>query len=141
MATQAIVTLTLASLDLRRTPNDRLLARLGKFQPVGAYDTPVNVAELAPTARDDLRAAARVGRIVTRAARLLPWHPSCLRQSLATRWLLARRGIDSMMLLGVSDPSNMNAHAWITVHGHTVVGRQARTFTPVAAIRRDPRRA
>jgi hypothetical protein len=36
-------------------------------------------------------AGRRVGATVTRVAARLSWHPTCLRKSLAVRWMLRRR--------------------------------------------------
>jgi len=33
----------------------------------------------------------------------------------------------------VADAASMDAHAWVTVDGFTIVGHQARAFAPVAS--------
>ena len=71
--------------------------------------------------------------MVTRVAALLPWHPTCLRQALAVRWMLRRRAAPSTVHLGIADVASMDAHAWVTVHDVIVVGRRARPFIGVAA--------
>jgi hypothetical protein len=80
----------------------------------------------------ELLRARRIGKMVTRVARILPWHPSCLRQALATRTLLKRRNIACTLHVGIADVATMDAHAWVTVDGIQIVGRTARQFTPVA---------
>lgn len=137
LAVEAAVALTAASVWIAVTARHRLIARLG--EPLAAQPAP-SADELAAVARaadeqtlDRVRQGRRVGRMVARVAALLPWHPTCLRQAMAVRWLLRRRGVPSVVHLGIADVASMDAHAWVTVHGFTVVGRQARSFIPVAA--------
>lgn len=137
LALQCAAALTIASLRIATTPRRRLVTALGT--PMAASIPPApddhrrTLDGATPAEREQLRAATRVGRMVTRVANLLPWHPTCLRQALATRWLLTRRRVPSVLHLGVADPASMDAHAWVTVSGFTVVGRQARPFAAVAS--------
>lgn len=137
LAVQCGLVLSAASLRIAITPRRRLVAMLGT--PLAAVPPP-RPGELAAALEGAsteqlaaLRTGARVGRMVARVAGLLPWHPTCLRQSMATRWLLRRRGVPCILHLGVADAASMDAHAWVTVDGFTVVGRQARAFAPVAS--------
>jgi hypothetical protein len=66
--------------------------------------------------------AIQVGHMVDRVADRLPWHPSCLRRSLAAWRMLNRRRIPSELHLGVTDPVTLTAHSWLTVGEETVVG-------------------
>lgn len=131
VAAEATVHLTVASIRIRRTSEARLVSLLG--DPTTADTSRIAVDELSEPQRRDITRARRIGRIVTRVARVLPWTPTCLRQSLATRAMLERRNIDGTIHLGIADVATMDAHAWVTVHGWTVVGRLPRTFTPVAS--------
>jgi hypothetical protein len=50
--------------------------------------------------------------------------------------MLRRRGISSELHLGVTSASVGEAHAWVTVGGHPVVGRPGlERFVPLAAFR------
>lgn len=131
LAVEAAVGLTVASIRIGRTSQGRLVALLG--EPRAAEPAPEPAAPITDDQRSTVRRALRIGRIVTRVAGLLPWHPTCLRQSMATRTMLTRRGVEATLHLGVADVATMDAHAWVTVEGRTVVGRQARRFTPVAS--------
>ena len=56
-----------------------------------------------------------------------PWMPFrtlCLQQAIAARAMLARRGIDSVLHLGVCDPTGtaLEAHAWLDAGGLNVTG-------------------
>jgi hypothetical protein len=85
----------------------------------------------APVARPPAE-AQRVGIVVTRVARMLPWRPTCLRQALAVRWMLRRRGIASECHLGVFTVAPFAAHAWVTVDGAVVVGGPVTRATRVS---------
>ena len=85
-----------------------------------------------PRTGDVAREAQRVGRMVERVARHLPWHPVCLPQALATRWLLQRRGIRCVTHLGVVETRPLAAHAWVTVDTRVVQGGAVTTATEVA---------
>jgi Transglutaminase-like superfamily len=124
-ALEAVAQLVRASVELRLTPSERTIALLGS--PAGAVpDVPVGAAPL--------EEAERVGGAVARAAELLPWHPTCLRQALAARRMLRRRGIASSLHLGVRSGAEWAAHAWVTVEGTPVVGRPGHErFVPLAA--------
>lgn len=69
------------------------------------------------------RSAGRVLRAVRRAARLVPG-ASCLTQALTAQILLARRGVPSVLHLGVNRTENgvFGAHAWLEIGGVVVMG-------------------
>jgi hypothetical protein len=105
-----------ASLALRRhgpSETTRLLGRVDDGEPSEA-------AVAAP------REALRVGRAVEGVARVLPWRPACLPQAIATRAMLARRGIPSRSHLGVVSTDEFAGHAWVTVGGMVVQGGGSR---------------
>jgi hypothetical protein len=118
--------LTRASLELRLGPSRRAVTLLGAASDGAAPDDPVDT--------DAQRDANRVGRTITRVARKAPWHPTCLRQALAARRMLHRRGIPCRVHLGVTDAKQLSAHAWVTVGGYIVVGANGSDdATPLAA--------
>jgi hypothetical protein len=69
-------------------------------------------------------AALDVGWAVTRAAACLPVPARCLAQALAARAMLRRRGIGSIMHVGVARPDEaaFEAHAWLEAAGIEVTG-------------------
>ena len=66
---------------------------------------------------------ADVTLAVTRASRFVP-RATCLTQALATRILLARRGIASVVRYGAARGADGNflAHAWVESEGRVVIG-------------------
>jgi hypothetical protein len=125
-ALEAAVQLTRASFELRLRPTSRTIALLGEHRTDGRPDEVVGVAKL--------REAERAGRAVARVSRVLPWHPTCLRQALAVQRMLRRRKIACRLHLGVTHPSIGTAHAWVTVEDRPVVGRAGvESLMPLAA--------
>ncbi len=60
--------------------------------------------------------------MVSVAANNGPYRANCLKRSLATWWLLQRRGIDAELNIGVNkDEEKFNAHAWVEYMGNTLV--------------------
>lgn len=127
------IALTAASVRIGLARSSRLVHVLGTERGHGPTTALMPVEQLNIEQRARLASAMRVGRMVKRVAALLPWHPTCLRQSLATRWLLKRRGLASVTHLGVADVKSMDAHAWVTVDGHVVNGAVGRSFARVAS--------
>jgi hypothetical protein len=125
-ALRAVGELSLASVRLRATDQRRLVELLGDAQGPGTGADPEVPAELGLAAR-------QIGRVVERVARVLPWHPTCLRQALAGNRMLKRAGIPHVIHLGVSDAATLGAHAWVTVGGRIVIGAGGvKGHTPVA---------
>jgi Transglutaminase-like superfamily len=60
---------------------------------------------------------ARLARAVRRTLRLLPTDTRCLSQSLVLTALLARRGVASTLVIGVSPGESFGAHAWVERQG------------------------
>lgn len=76
-----------------------------------------------------MHAGEHAERVVSRLAwssravlERLPGDHRCLAQSLVLTALLARRGIDSRVVIGVRNepPSGVSAHAWVTIDGRPV---------------------
>ena len=78
--------------------------------------------------------ARLVASAVTWMAARLPWHPSCLPQAIATRWMLRRRGIACQAHLGVVSTDPFAAHAWVTVGGSVVQGGPVAGATEIARL-------
>lgn len=63
----------------------------------------------------------RLGRAVARTLRLLPTDSRCLMRSLVLSALLARRGIDSSLVIGVRTAEAFGAHAWVEHEGRPLL--------------------
>jgi hypothetical protein len=124
LAAEAAFALAVASVAIRVLDQPRIVRLLGKPVSPEALIT-------GPPGAD----ARLVGRAVERVAAHLPWHPQCLPQAVATRWMLRRRGIGCEAHLGVTGTDPLEAHAWITVHGAVVQGGPVRHATEVALLR------
>ena len=70
------------------------------------------------------QSALDVGWAVTRVAACFPDSAMCLAQALAARTMLRRRGVASLLHLGVgrSDEARFEAHAWLDAAGVEVTG-------------------
>ena len=62
---------------------------------------------------DDVLLAMRLGHIASRTLRPLPTDTRCLVRSLVLLRMLARRGIDATIVVGVRSDSEFAAHAWV----------------------------
>jgi hypothetical protein len=72
-------------------------------------------AEDEPADRE--RAGLRLGWVVGRTLRHLPFDSRCLMRSLVLTSLLARRGIASDLVIAVHPESGLEAHAWVESRG------------------------
>lgn len=61
--------------------------------------------------------ARRLGRVVRQTLALLPGDTRCLAQSLVLTRLLAARGLDSRLVIGVVPGERFAAHAWLEHDG------------------------
>lgn len=86
------------------------------------YDLPTTIAILrdqpdAPptvTALDSVdETGVRLGRAVGRVLANLPVDDRCLTRSLVLTRLLAARGLDSALVIGVTSEPEFGAHAWV----------------------------
>ena len=66
--------------------------------------------------RDRMAAGIRLGRAVSQTLRVLPVDSRCLMSSLVLTRMLARRGIESQLVISVQPGEKFAAHAWIE-HG------------------------
>lgn len=74
--------------------------------------------------------AVEIGRMVARVARVMPFRVKCLQEALAVRRMLARRGLASVLCLGLNRDggaraSGEAAHAWVVCAGRVVAGDDA----------------
>lgn len=65
--------------------------------------------------------ARRLGRAVQLTLRLVPGDTRCLTRSLVLTQLLARRGIEAKLVIGVHVNTGFSAHAWVEHAGQPVL--------------------
>ena len=70
-----------------------------------------------------LEEAQKFARIVSIASRHGAYNATCLIQALLTWWLLARRGIQTDLLIGVNNQEAFKAHAWVEYQGDVLIDR------------------
>src|SRR3989442_1559102 len=76
----------------------------------------------------------RVAWAIERVSRVVPGTRSCLAQALAAQVLLARRGQEACVRIGVARDADgpLHAHAWVESEGRIVVGGAERPgFSPL----------
>lgn len=119
LVAEACVRLALAETRLRLFP----LKRQGLRDLVPAAHSP-SVEPTAGGGQAERQAALDVGWAVTRIAGYFPSSAMCLAQALAARAMLRRRGIGSVLHVGVarSEAAPFEAHAWLDAAGVEVTG-------------------
>lgn len=66
---------------------------------------------------EDQVTGIRLGRAVSKALSPLPFDSRCLVRSLVLTRMLARRGIDARLVIGVAPGPEFSAHAWVEADG------------------------
>jgi hypothetical protein len=113
----------LAARQRGKQPFRALAAELGGLVAPGTPHAPS--ASLLP---DQARAVSRVRWAIGIIAPWMPFRARCLQQAIAARTMLARRGIGSVLHLGVGEKagsgsgSGLIAHAWLDAGGIKVTG-------------------
>lgn len=102
-----------------------ILARIGLW----TAKTETVRRRLAPKPRpmaDNGAVALQVARAVRRMARLVP-RASCLTQAIAGQVMMARRGVPSVIRIGVAigEVKGFEAHAWVVAARRVVIGDDA----------------
>ena len=101
-----VIRLGLRLVGFRRM--QRLLVKLG-----GEQSRPLDLSQVAT--------GQRIGQMVNLAAGQQVWQATCVARSLLTWRLLKQRGIDSVVIFGVSITGSIfPAHAWVEVLGTVV---------------------
>jgi Transglutaminase-like superfamily len=75
-----------------------------------------NPATATATEHDQL-VGLRLGRVLERTLRVIPFDSRCLVRSLVLTHLLARRGIPSSLIIGIGSGRTFAAHAWVESDG------------------------
>jgi hypothetical protein len=65
--------------------------------------------------------AGRLGRAVSRTLRFVPGDTRCLVRSLVLSQLLAKRGLESRLVIGARSEPDFLAHAWVECDGVPVL--------------------
>ncbi len=110
LAREIVGAYLLARRELRRHPIEAAMAALRAQFPTQAMLMPADLVE-----------AARLGRAVGMALRLLPGDTRCLARSLVLTRLLARREIPARLVIGVRSEPEFLAHAWVECDRHPVL--------------------
>lgn len=75
-----------------------------------------------------LRAGLRLGRIVGRTLGVLPADSRCLVRSLVLTSMLAKRGIASRLVIGVTSEPQFKSHAWVECEGVPLLPSEDATY-------------
>jgi hypothetical protein len=107
LAVEAAVALTAACAIVRCSPGP-LIGSILRGRPTGRRPArAVNVN------------ASSIAVAIARVAPHHPFRPQCLEQALASRWMLARRGQPSRLVIGARQHA-FEAHAWLEVNGRVL---------------------
>ncbi len=77
----------------------------------------LRAVERTGTAADPVADGRRLGRVVARTLGALPADSRCLAQSLVLTQMLARRGVESQLVIAVRPGERLAAHAWVEYDG------------------------
>jgi hypothetical protein len=99
----------------------------------------------APERAQEFRDRARTARDVVWAIRLASRYvprATCLTQALAAQVLLARSGIESRIVVGVSNRESFQAHAWVESNGSILLGRtrDVERYAPILTLTGAPKK-
>ncbi len=108
LAGEIVIAYVHAKALMRKQDLPGTLARLRRRAPEGA------------AGGRGFRAGVRLARAVARVLDTLPTDSRCLIRSLVLTRLLDRRGVPSMLVIGVKPGEDFGAHAWLEVAGHPV---------------------
>lgn len=125
---QATFLLAIIRIGLRTLPFATLRSILSKLAAIRAHQ---DASTHDAIGTEIIWAVGAVGRH-------LPLIGTCLTQALATHVLLARRGLQSDLRIGVTRDQNGRfvAHAWLEQHGIILIGEDhAKDYTPMPALK------
>ncbi len=84
--------------------------------------------------RAEKLAGLRLGRAVGKTLGVLPTDARCLNRSLVLVSLLARRGIESSVVIGVKSEPEFGAHAWVESGGMALLPPSEGEFSRLVEI-------
>lgn len=104
----------------------------------GLRATLADLRDVEPVAQgvsnDPVADGRRLGRAVSLTLALLPGDTRCLSQSLVLTRLLARRGIESRLVIGVRPGERFAAHAWVEHEGSPLLPPGADSFEELVTL-------
>jgi len=126
---EAMILLLAARLAVVLVPFKRLAGGFGKQQSNSEFKMQNSEFENQKLVDDE--AVRRLGSMVQRVAKYVPWKAKCLEQAIAVKWMLAWRGLPATVFFGVknSQEGDLKAHAWVR-SGRVIAtgGRNHRQF-------------
>ncbi len=131
LVAESVVMLAAARILVKATPRGQLIRRIGGAVPE-TVETGLSEVVMGTRALD----AVHVGKMVERVSHFTWWRSMCLEKALAGRWMLRRRGIASVMYVGMAKQGQeFVAHAWLVGEGRTVTGGGLQKYSTLAAFR------
>lgn len=121
----------------------RLIRARITFARLAAHEIPARNAAAAraqhPEGADE-QLADRIGFIVPRLAKRLPWRSDCLIQAIAAQEWLAEHGMASELRIGVERPENgpFGAHAWLVRDERIITGGDISPYSLLLGNRTPP---
>jgi len=109
------------------------MRRGGLRETVAALRAPARTAGPVETA-DATRLAINLGAAVGRVCDVLPTDSRCLIRSLVLTRVLARRGLDSALVIGVRSEPSFEAHAWLERDGVPLLPPHEQEFSRLVEI-------
>lgn len=116
LAVEILTAYIQARRSLRRAPIEDVVARLRAQSPPPNQDV------------SSLAEARRLGRAVGRLLSHVPGDTRCLVRSLVLTRLLARRGVQAKLVIGVQAAPEFLAHAWVEYDGSPVLDPGEESF-------------
>lgn len=91
--------------------------------------------------RDRARTTHDVAWAIRLASRYVP-RATCLTQALAAQFLLMRSGIESRIVVGVSNQESFQAHAWVESQGSILIGstHDVERYAPILTMTGAPKK-
>lgn len=115
LALEIIATYLRARWWLRR-PNITETAALARSGAHGD-NPPIRSEAAAHPQREEALLGLRLGEVIQRVFRLLPGDTRCLTRSIVLMRMLARRHVQTTLIIGVRAAPSFGAHAWIEHRG------------------------
>lgn len=111
----------------------RITTLLLPFRRVARLMSAARQAHRVPTL-DRATAIRDVTRAVARAAPRMPFRAVCVQQAIAAQHMLRRRGVETTVQFGARfAEGRLEAHAWVTDAGTTIMGDTPEPFGALAA--------
>lgn len=127
LAFESLVMLAAARIFVKVTGGKNLVVRIGATPVRGSAERSLSADAISGP-------VAHIGAMVERIARATWWRSMCLEKALAGKWMLRRRGIPSIMYVGMAKrDGEFLGHAWLVREGQTVTGASNIIYAPLAA--------